>query len=94
MKVFVTYMLPSVRKLQRAKEARPQAKLLVHPECRSEVVALADYVGSTAGIIKYAEASKNTEFLVATWIGVFAELKKRSRIRSFMQWEIRRSAQI
>ena len=66
-----------------AKEARPQAKLLVHPECRSEVVALADYVGSTAGIIKYAEASKNTEFLVATELGVFAELKKRCPDKKF-----------
>ena len=56
-----------------AKEARPQAKLLVHPECRSEVVALADYVGSTAGIIKYAEASKDTEFLVATELGAKCE---------------------
>lgn len=95
MTVSVTYMLPSVRKLQRLqRKARPQAKLLVHPECRSEVVALADYVGSTAGIIKYAEASKDTEFLVATELGVFAELKSAARIRSFMQWEIRRSAQI
>ena len=66
-----------------AKEARPQAKLLVHPECRSEVVALADYVGSTAGIIKYAEASKDTEFLVATELGVFAELKKRCPDKKF-----------
>ena len=66
-----------------AKEARPQAKLLVHPECRSEAVALADYVGSTAGIIKYAEASKDTEFLVATELGVFAELKKRCPDKKF-----------
>ena len=66
-----------------AKEARPQAKLLVHPECRSEVVALADYVGSTAGIIRYAEASKDTEFLVATELGVFAELKKRCPDKKF-----------
>lgn len=71
MTVSATYMLPSAQKLTKAaKEARPQAKLLVHPECRSEVVALADYVGSTAGIIKYAEASKDTEFLVATELGV------------------------
>ena len=66
-----------------AKEARPQAKLLVHPECSSEVVALADYVGSTTGIIKYAEASKDTEFLVATELGVFAELKKRCPDKKF-----------
>ena len=53
-----------------AKEARPQAKLLVHPECRSEVVALADYVGSTAGIIKYAEASKEKYDVVIVGTGV------------------------
>lgn len=66
-----------------AKEARPQAKLLVHPECRSEVVALADYVGSTAGIIKYAKESKDTEFLVATELGVFAELNKQCPDKKF-----------
>ena len=84
MTVSATYMLPSARKPQRLQRKRArQAKLLVHPECRSEVVALADYVGSTAGIIKYAEASKDTEFLVATELGVFAELKKRCPDKKF-----------
>mgnify|MGYP000022460476 FL=1 len=40
--------------------------LLVHPECRQEVVELADYVGSTTGIMEYAKKSPNKEFIIGT----------------------------
>lgn len=66
-----------------AKKARPEAKLLVHPECRSEVVAMADYVGSTSGIIDYATKSEALEFIVATELGVLVELKKRNPDKRF-----------
>jgi len=49
-----------------AKAAHPRALLLVHPECTPEVVALADYVGSTAGIMQYAKASEAQEFIIGT----------------------------
>jgi len=49
-----------------AKSAHPGALLLVHPECTPEVVALADYVGSTAGIMEYAKASNAREFIIGT----------------------------
>ena len=49
-----------------AKAAHPDALLLVHPECTPEVVALADYVGSTAGIMRYAKASSAGEFIIGT----------------------------
>jgi len=49
-----------------AKAAHPEALLLVHPECTPEVVALADYVGSTAGIMQYAKASSAGEFIIGT----------------------------
>ena len=49
-----------------AKRAHPSALFLVHPECRPEVVALADYVGSTSGIMEFAEKSDKKEFIIGT----------------------------
>lgn len=59
-----------------AKEMYPNALVLVHPECRDEVVALADYAGSTAGIINYAKTSNHKEFIIGTELGVLWELQK------------------
>ena len=50
----------------KAKKMHPEAIVLVHPECRPEVVALADYVGSTSGIMNYAIQSDKKEFIVGT----------------------------
>lgn len=52
--------------VKRAKEAHPEALFLVHPECRPEVVAKADYVGSTTGIMDYAKSSDAKEFIIGT----------------------------
>jgi len=49
-----------------AKAAHPGALLLVHPECTPEVVALAEYIGSTAGIMQYAKASSAGEYIIGT----------------------------
>ncbi len=49
-----------------AKEAHPNALVLVHPECRPEVVKQADFVGSTTAIMKYAEESEQKEFIIGT----------------------------
>ena len=49
-----------------AKKAHPDALFLVHPECRPEVVELADFVGSTKGITDFAEASDKKEFIIGT----------------------------
>ena len=49
-----------------AKAAHPEALLLVHPECTPEVAALADYVGSTAGIMQFAKKSDAREFIIGT----------------------------
>ena len=50
----------------KAKSAHPEALLLVHPECKSEVVKHADFIGSTTAIINYAKSSTNTEFIIGT----------------------------
>ncbi len=61
----------------------PLAEVLVHPECREEVWQEADYVGSTAGIIKYAESSPNKEFFIGTECGILHELQKRCPDKNF-----------
>ncbi len=50
----------------KAKEDHPDALFLVHPECKPAVVELADYVGSTTGIMNYAKESDQTEFIIGT----------------------------
>ena len=49
-----------------ARKAHPEELLLVHPECRQEVVEQADYIGSTTGIIDYAKKSDAKEFIIGT----------------------------
>lgn len=52
--------------VQKAKEAHPNALFLVHPECKPSVVELADYVGSTTGIMNFAKESDQDEFIIGT----------------------------
>ncbi|MCO1604168.1 MULTISPECIES: quinolinate synthase NadA [Desulfosporosinus] len=60
--------------IQRAKNEHPSAKVIVHPECREDICEAADYVGSTAGLIKYAQNSENQEFIVGTESGILHRL--------------------
>ena len=69
--------------VKKTKEAHPEAKLLVHPECVPEVLALADYIGSTSGIIQYASESDNTSFIICTEEGVLHELKEKNPQKTF-----------
>lgn len=66
-----------------AKEKWPDALVLVHPECRKEVVELADYAGSTAGIINYAKTSQHKKFIIGTELGVMCELHKQCPDKEF-----------
>lgn len=61
-----THARMSAENVRSAKQAHPNALLLVHPECKPEVTALADYVGSTSGIMKYAKQSDDKEFIIGT----------------------------
>jgi quinolinate synthase len=62
----------------------PRATFAAHPECRPEVLALADYVGSTTGIIRYAGQEGFKEMLVGTEQGVFYQLKKQNPGKTFI----------
>lgn len=61
--------------VQKAKALYPNAELLVHPECLPEVVGIADYVGSTSGIINYAKDSDKKEFIIGTEISIAQHLQ-------------------
>lgn len=69
--------------VERAKAAHPEAEVLAHPECTSDVLALADYIGSTAGIIGYASASEAAEFIICTEMGIFYELGRKNPQKRF-----------
>lgn len=71
------------QQITQAKQARPDALVLVHPECKPEVTAMADYIGSTSGIIKFATESDAKQFIVVTEMGVLHELKKRNPDKAF-----------
>jgi quinolinate synthase len=66
----------SREKITKLKERYPGAKLLAHPECEEVILQMADYVGSTTGILKYATKSPDKEFIVATEAGILHQMQK------------------
>lgn len=74
----------SVNKILDLKKQYPDAQVLVHPECKDVVVRLADKVGSTAGLLKYAISSECNTFLVATESGILHEMQKAAPSKNFI----------
>lgn len=74
----------SVEKLLELKKEFPKAQVLVHPECRGAVVKLADVVGSTAALLKFAVASPCNTFLVVTESGILHEMQKQCPQKRFI----------
>lgn len=62
----------------------PQALVLAHPECHQEVVKLADYVGSTTGIMNFAAQSDKKQFIIATELGVVERLQRDYKDKEFI----------
>ena len=74
----------SIEKIVELKSANPEAKVLAHPECKSGVLALADFIGSTAAILSYAQKSDAKQFVVATESGILHEMMKRCPDKEFI----------
>lgn len=72
-----------VREIERARRQHPEALTLVHPECPDAICDMADYVGSTSGIIRYAQDSPSREFIVCTESGVRWELERKNPGKTF-----------
>jgi quinolinate synthase len=62
--------------VQKAHDLHPDAVILVHPECRPEVIDCADHVASTSGIIKYVGDSAKKEFIIGTETGILHRIRK------------------
>lgn len=67
----------------KAKIEHPNVKILAHPECNKPVRDLADYIGSTSGIINYATKCEDNEFIICTEEGILYELNKRNPNKKF-----------
>lgn len=73
----------TLEQVKKAKELHPEAQLLAHPECRPEVIDLADGVLSTSQMIRYAKESPKTSFIIATEEGLLHRLRKENPGKSF-----------
>ena len=74
----------SLEKILELKKDHPRAKVLVHPECRKPLQLIADKVGSTAVLLKYAIENPATEFIVATESGILHEMQLRCPEKTFI----------
>lgn len=74
----------SLEKLLQLKRTHPEAKVVVHPECRAYIVEVADFVGSTAAILEYCGSSNAEEFIVVTESGILTEMQKRYPTKLFI----------
>ncbi|WKY47134.1 quinolinate synthase NadA [Eubacteriaceae bacterium ES3] len=77
----------TVDSLKKKKGQQPEAKVLVHPEAPMEVLEMADYIGSTGGIIDYANQSDDSVFIVLTEEGILTELEKKNPDKVFLTVE-------
>ncbi len=69
--------------IQKAKELYPEALILAHPECTQDVLEIADYIGSTSGIIDYAGKSNAKVFIICTEMGILHELEAKNPDKTF-----------
>jgi quinolinate synthase len=61
----------------------PDAKILAHPECKATVLALADFIGSTAAMLNFTLHDTSSEYIVATEPGILYEMQKQNKAKKF-----------
>jgi quinolinate synthase len=74
----------SMEKITKLKIRHPKAKVIAHPECEEPVLRLADYIGSTTGLLKYAQESDAEEFIVVTETGILHQMQKQAPYKTFI----------
>lgn len=79
----ITHHRVSPEDVKAVREAHPDAIILVHPETRPEIVALADHADSTEGILRYVRNSNHQKFIIGTEMGILYRLKKENPDKEF-----------
>ena len=74
----------SIEKILTLKKEYPDADIIAHPECKQPILQIADFIGSTAALLKHTEQSVKTRFIVVTESGVIHEMRKRSPQKEFI----------
>lgn len=80
----IVHEIFSLEKIVKLKQQHPNAKFIAHPECEEEVLKLADFIGSTTGLLKYSMESDADEFIVATETGILHQMEKASPHKKFI----------
>ncbi|MBL0068264.1 MAG: quinolinate synthase NadA [Chitinophagaceae bacterium] len=74
----------SLEKITKLKTRHPNAKVIAHPECEEPILRLADYIGSTTGLLKYTQTDSSQEYIVATETGILHQMIKASPTKTFI----------
>ena len=74
----------SLEKINKLKVKPPNAKFIAHPECEEPVLRMADYIGSTTGLLKYTQTDDAKEYIVATETGILHQMMKASPLKTFI----------
>ena len=74
----------SLEKITKLKIRHPEAKVVAHPECEEAVLNVADYIGSTTGLLKFTKTDSANTFIVATETGILHQMQKASPEKTFI----------
>jgi quinolinate synthase len=74
----------SMEKITRLKIRHPKAKLIAHPECEEPILRMADFIGSTTGLLKFSQTDDANEYIVATETGILHQMMKASPGKTFI----------
>lgn len=74
----------SLEKITKLKIRHPKAKIIAHPECEAAVLAIADYIGSTTGLLKFSQKDDAREYIVVTETGILHQMQKENPGKTFI----------
>ncbi len=74
----------SIEKINKLRQKHPEAKFIAHPECEAHILDIADYIGSTTGLLKYTISDSAQSYIVATEAGILHQMQKSSPHKTFI----------